>query len=450
MLSSMGKSVTGEKGENPESPLQCKSTLDSLVAMWLVKGPKTIFNEAEEKYMTNWLKEMAQRDTGICEFLDFLQGVIKREKRKVPFKDGRPGKKWYYSFINRITKSLAQDMTPFWKRNGQRCQKRKLTNGVTISGTFSKVIGPTRQDLAVPHITSGKERLTVMFCGNASGKMMSPYLVSPSGSDIAYTPNGWMNNPTLAMFIDHLDRHAGPDRPIVLLIDSVSRSATATHFPGVIRQEAGGSKVAISVEGSKIVRAIGAEQLQATGTGSGLCNWLDGYKACEIAELQLQDSSIGIVYRRLLEATPTANNVLESDGTSQTRVAAVHTPTTPLFDERIGDHMLPGPLDEADLIFQGLDQTPKPGMKRAAQPPSGSPERIMSDGGDTVSSFSPLPVPDKEGCGHGCVAIGYNPLTGALYGSDIAYIKKGWIDASTFAKFLDHFHLHAGEERPVA
>ncbi|WAR03996.1 hypothetical protein MAR_010554 [Mya arenaria] len=45
---------------------------------------------------------------------------------------------------------------------------------------------------------------------------------------------------------------------------------------------------------------------------------------------------------------------------------------------------------------------------------------------------------------------GYNPLTGALYGSDTAYIKKGWMDASTFAKFLDNFHLHAGEERPVA
>ncbi|XP_052806390.1 uncharacterized protein LOC128235624 [Mya arenaria] len=40
-----------------------------------------------------------------------------------------------------------------------------------------------------------------------------------------------MNNPTLAMFIDHLDRHAGPDRPIVLLIDnSVSSHISMPAF----------------------------------------------------------------------------------------------------------------------------------------------------------------------------------------------------------------------------
>lgn len=40
-------------------------------------------------------------------------------------------------------------------------------------------------------------------------------------------------------------------------------------------------------------------------------------------------------------------------------------------------------------------------------------------------------------------------MTGALYGSDIAYTKKGWMDASIFEKFLDHFHRYAVEERPV-
>ena len=46
---------------------------------------------------------MAQRGFGLrmCEFLDFVQDTVKREKRKTPFKDGRPGKKWYYAFLNR-------------------------------------------------------------------------------------------------------------------------------------------------------------------------------------------------------------------------------------------------------------------------------------------------------------------------------------------------------------
>lgn len=44
---------------------------------------------------------------------------------------------------------------------------------------------------------------------------------------------------------------------------------------------------------------------------------------------------------------------------------------------------------------------------------------------------------------------GYNPLTGAMEGSRIAYTKKGWMDATTFQKFLDHVHEHAGVNRPV-
>ena len=44
---------------------------------------------------------------------------------------------------------------------------------------------------------------------------------------------------------------------------------------------------------------------------------------------------------------------------------------------------------------------------------------------------------------------GYNPLTGALEGSDIAYTPKWWMDKSTFSKFLDFFYKNAGTDRPV-
>jgi hypothetical protein len=49
---------------------------------------------------------MSQRGMGLkmCEFLDFFQSVVKREKRQTPFKDGGPGKKWYYSFMKRNSK----------------------------------------------------------------------------------------------------------------------------------------------------------------------------------------------------------------------------------------------------------------------------------------------------------------------------------------------------------
>lgn len=100
----------------------------------------------------------------------------------------------------------------------------------------SKVIGPTRRDLNATHISGGKQRLTVMFCANAAGQMIPPYFVYPEprpkgynplngsleGSQIAYTPKGWMDKTTFSRFMNHFDQHAGSERPVVLLFDSVS------------------------------------------------------------------------------------------------------------------------------------------------------------------------------------------------------------------------------------
>jgi hypothetical protein len=65
-----------------------------------LKGPKTVFTEAEEESMARWLSEMAQRGLGLkrSEFLDFVQGVVKKEGRQTLFKDGRPSEQWYKGF----------------------------------------------------------------------------------------------------------------------------------------------------------------------------------------------------------------------------------------------------------------------------------------------------------------------------------------------------------------
>ena len=68
-----------------------------------LKGQSPIFSEAEEEAMAYWLCEMSQRGISLrmCEILDFVQSVVKKEKRQTPFKGGRQGKKWYYSFMKR-------------------------------------------------------------------------------------------------------------------------------------------------------------------------------------------------------------------------------------------------------------------------------------------------------------------------------------------------------------
>lgn len=56
------------------------------------RGPETIFNKSEEETMAKYLSEMAQRGMGLrpTEFLDFVENIMKNDKRRKTFKDGRP------------------------------------------------------------------------------------------------------------------------------------------------------------------------------------------------------------------------------------------------------------------------------------------------------------------------------------------------------------------------
>lgn len=197
-----------------------------------MKGPATIFTEAEEESMALCLSEMAQKGMGLrtCEFLDFVQDIVKKENRKTPFKNGRPGNQWYAAFKNRNShiidkrtetplelkrSKVAMDVTDKGYSGYRdflisiRCLDKpsRIWNadvtGFNMGSNKAKVIGPSRRNVAVPHITTGKERLTVMYCGSASGQMMPPFFVYPepkprsfnplngaSGSDIAYTKKG--------------------------------------------------------------------------------------------------------------------------------------------------------------------------------------------------------------------------------------------------------------------
>ncbi|WAQ95774.1 hypothetical protein MAR_028464 [Mya arenaria] len=71
-------------------------------------------------------------------------------------------------------------------------------SGFNMGSASAKVIGPTRRDLAVPHITAGKQRLTVMYCGRATGEMMPPFFVFPEPKPRSYNPlNGSLEGKSL-------------------------------------------------------------------------------------------------------------------------------------------------------------------------------------------------------------------------------------------------------------
>ncbi|XP_062593403.1 uncharacterized protein LOC134254888 [Saccostrea cucullata] len=264
-VSKNNQSIRKAAGENGLSYSFLYRRWTGEVNEYKMKGQPPVFTESEETAMAKWLCEMSQRGMGLrmCEFLDFVQTVVNKEKRQVPFKNGRPGKKWYYAFMNRNSHIINQRVETALELKRSRVTKEKVDawydrfrdfllsidlidkpnkiwnadeTGFNMGSNKSKVIGPTRRDLGVPHISFGKQRLTVMFCGSASGQMMPPFLVYPEpkprgynplngsldGTDIAYTKKGWMDRATFSKFVDHFDRHAGVERPVLLLFDSVS------------------------------------------------------------------------------------------------------------------------------------------------------------------------------------------------------------------------------------
>ncbi|XP_053394427.1 uncharacterized protein LOC123524787 isoform X2 [Mercenaria mercenaria] len=117
-----------------------------------------------------------------------------------------------------------------------------------MASKAGKVIGPARnnQNTPVPYVSgASKRRLTVMFCGCADGTMIPPFMVFPEpkprgynvltggivGSDVAFTKKGLIYE----VFLNHFSKHASKDRPVVLLIDSVSSHKSMTAFESAKR-----------------------------------------------------------------------------------------------------------------------------------------------------------------------------------------------------------------------
>lgn len=237
-------------------------------------GPKPIFSVSEEEAMATWLKEMSERGMGLKpgEFLDFVERVVTEEKRDTPFKNGRPSYDWYKAFMTRNSHiiqirqetsleacraKLSKDdkwfsgYRDFVIRLGLADKPRRIFNadesGFSLGSKTGKVIGPLKSQIPqVPHVSGGhsKQRLTVMFCASADGAMLPPYFVYPTppprgynpltgaieNSAITYTSKGWMDSVAFQKFIQHFDKHCGTERPVILLIDSVSSHVNMNAF----------------------------------------------------------------------------------------------------------------------------------------------------------------------------------------------------------------------------
>ena len=228
-------------------------------------GPKPVFTTKEEEEMAKWLAEMARRGMGLTpkDFLLFVQDVLAKDRRKNPFTNNLPGYDWYYAFMARNSHIVGMrketqldlarskltrkeidnwflDFRDFLTAIGIIDKPAQIYNadetGFIMGSKAGKVIGPARRSSPVPHVSVSKDRLTAMFCGNADGSMIPPLLIYPgirpmtsnplmgsiTGTSIEYSKSGWMTADIFKKFVLHLSTHAVAQRPLVLLVDSVS------------------------------------------------------------------------------------------------------------------------------------------------------------------------------------------------------------------------------------
>ncbi|KAG8180855.1 hypothetical protein JTE90_023007 [Oedothorax gibbosus] len=66
-------------------------------------GPDAVLTLAEEKKLVQWIKDLVKCGfpRKVEDLLNTVQKIILDDGRKNPFKNGRPGKKWYASFLKR-------------------------------------------------------------------------------------------------------------------------------------------------------------------------------------------------------------------------------------------------------------------------------------------------------------------------------------------------------------
>lgn len=73
-------------------------------------GPATVFSSEEEAEIIHWMMLISKRGFPITKTQSIVSSshLIKRLKRDTPFKDGKPGRHWYESFLRRHPETTSR------------------------------------------------------------------------------------------------------------------------------------------------------------------------------------------------------------------------------------------------------------------------------------------------------------------------------------------------------
>lgn len=241
-------------------------------------GPATILSQDEENVLVQWLFKMSDSHFPVTKdhLLDSVQKIITEKKLdSCPFKDNRPGKKWFYAFLKRhpeISERTAQNLTKArdnvteedlkkWFESIRRYLEEQglldvLNDPNRIFNTdesafylqpnTGKVLVRKGEKNVYNSAGDEKENLTALLTTNAAGFVAPPMIVFPyerlpvlivnsvpNGWGIGRSETGWMNAKTFFEYITNvfnpwLIDHNIP-KPVLFFLDG-HRSHMTLHL----------------------------------------------------------------------------------------------------------------------------------------------------------------------------------------------------------------------------
>ena len=228
-------------------------------------GRSTVLPLEHEKYLVEAICYSAELGWPITKdhVIAMVQSYVKKRKIKTPFKDHKPGADWYRGFLSRhkkslsvrkpetVTKARAQALTQqtvdtFFSMLERKVTELKIqedpsryynldeTGLSTNANLYRMLFKRGSKDAQKIQPTEGKAQTTVMFCANAAGKILPPYVVykakalhsswmtnGPPGTVYNCTKSGWMESYVFeswltSVFVPSVDSQ---QKPIILLFD---------------------------------------------------------------------------------------------------------------------------------------------------------------------------------------------------------------------------------------
>ncbi|XP_076383644.1 uncharacterized protein LOC117221838 isoform X1 [Megalopta genalis] len=253
-----------QKYNIPESTLRAKK-----LGLYADKkpGPATVLNTKEEKDLVDWILECSKRGFPVIrsQLIDSVQMICQNMKKKNQFRDNKPGRSWYDSFLKRH-EEIAVIMTENVSLNRAKVSEHSLRNwfqnvsnylreqnllSIEANRIFSSdeiglalspkppILNAPKECKNVYNIVNNneKENITVLVTSNAAGDLAPTFVLfnekslpnnaaemTPSNFAFGFSDSGCIHAKNFYEFITNVFEpwltEKRIKRPIILYINS--------------------------------------------------------------------------------------------------------------------------------------------------------------------------------------------------------------------------------------